>query len=145
MACWEGKQPGELREKKSKLIIKPNPNSMALPYLPLALTYFTVFAANSPPRQIIFIPRGSDTPAQNKTMLDCFFLPPAASHGLELRRRGKGKVLAAILMGPSSGAVKTSPRLTRGRVAGPKISAATAGPARKVSLFELKFLAAVAT
>lgn len=70
-------------------------------------------------------------------MLDCFFLAPEASDGLEQRKRGKGKVLAAILMRPSSSAVKTSPRLTRGRVAGPKISAATAGPAQKVSLFQL--------
>lgn len=70
-------------------------------------------------------------------MLDCFFLAPEASDGLEQRKRGKGKVLAAILMRPSSSAVKTSLRLTRGRVAGPKISAATAGPAQKVSLFQL--------
>lgn len=135
MACQEGKQFAELQEKKSKLIIKPNPNITALPPLRPALTYFTVFAANSPPRQIIFIPRGSDTPVQNKTMLDCFFLAPAASDGLEQRKRGKGKVLAAILMRPSSSAVKTSLRLTRGRVAGPKISAATTRPVQKVSLF----------
>lgn len=69
-------------------------------------------------------------------MLDCFFLAPLRqAMGWSPRKRGRGKVLAAILMGPSSGAVKTSPELTRGRVAGPKISTATAGPAQKVSLF----------
>jgi hypothetical protein len=51
----EEKKSAELREKKIKLIIKPNPNITTLPPLHPSSYLLHCLPASSPPRQIIFI------------------------------------------------------------------------------------------